>query len=131
MAKANKPAAAKVPCDDCSFQAKNNSGLAAHRRARHPEPQSGPVEVGVRRDLRDVDGLAGLQASAITLAAKLDETTSARDLPALAAELRQTLSDLGVSVNEEVGADDVDQLAARRKARFADSTHPVVTPKSK
>gem|GEM_PF-5253818 len=107
-----------MPRCDCGFDAKSNAGLAAHRRARHPVPASG-IEAAVRRDLAGVSGSEGLQAAAIALGAKLDETTSARDFPALAAELRQTLSDLGVAVKEEATSDVVDQLASRRDARIA------------
>lgn len=110
-----------TPCPDCDFEAKGNSGLASHRRAKHPEPETVSVEDAVRRDLEQVAGAEGLRAAAIKLGAKMDESMSARDLPGLAAELRQTLATLGVVTEDEESTDAVDQLAARRVARFADA----------
>ena len=110
-----------VRCDDCSFKAKNNAGLSAHRRARHPEPERGPVEGAVARDLRQVADLGGLRASTLKLAAKIDETTSSRDLPGLVAELRAAYTQLGISVSGKGEADAVDELTARRAARIAGS----------
>jgi hypothetical protein len=104
-------------CEDCGFEAKSGAGLDRHRTAKHPRVEGGPVEQAVRRDLRAVVGAEGLKASAVKLAARLDEGASARDLPGLASELRQTLSDLGVTVSAEEQVDAVDQLAARRHAR--------------
>ena len=108
-------------CSDCGKVTKSDKGMVQHRRAQHPEPEVVSVEAAVRRDLAGNAGSEGLQASAVTLAAKLDESTSARDLPGLAAELRATLTLLGVAEREEEGKDTVDDLAARRVARFADA----------
>lgn len=108
-----------VGCGQCGFKAKNNAGLAAHVRARHPEPDRGPVETAVLRDLADVADLGGLQQSTLKLAAKIDETTSARDLPGLVAELRAAYSQLGKSVSGKGGADAVDELTSRRARRIA------------
>lgn len=110
-----------VTCEACGFEAKNNRGLSAHVRAKHPVSDPVSVEDAVRRDLGGCDGSEGLKASAITLAAKLDESMSARDLPGLAAELRATLTALGVTERDKEGHDTVDDLAARRVARFADA----------
>lgn len=114
-----------LACPDCGKTAKSEKGLVQHRRAHHPEPAVVSVEDAVRRDLGGCDGSEGLQASAVTLAAKLDESTSARDLPGLAAELRQTLMLLGVTERDEEGKDTVDDLAARRVARFTDAKDSV------
>lgn len=111
-----------VACEVCAFKAKNNAGLAAHRRARHPEPDRGPVEAAVARDLRQVADLGGLRASTLKLAAKIDETTSSRDLPGLVAELRAAYTQLGISVSGKGEADAVDELTARRSRRIADAT---------
>lgn len=108
-----------VACEVCGFEAKNNAGLAAHRRARHPEPDRGPVEAAVAADLRQVADLEGLRASTLKLAAKIDETTSSRDLPGLVAELRAAYTQLGISVSGKGEADAVDELTARRAARIA------------
>lgn len=113
-------------CEFCGFEAKTQAGLDRHRSAKHSEPDCGPVEGAVLRDLRGVRGSEGLQQSAVKLAARLDESTSARDLPGLAAELRQTLATLGVVTEDEERADVVDQLAARRVGRFADAKDHVV-----
>jgi len=106
-------------CELCGHEVKTQAALDRHRAAKHPVSEGGPVEAAVRLDLRDVEGSQGLQQSAIKLAARLDEGASARDLPGLASELRQTLSDLGVTVKEEKRVDLVDQLASARAARIA------------
>lgn len=105
-----------MECEVCGHKVKTQSGLDRHRSAKHPMPEGGPVETAVRLDLRGVNGSDGLQASAVKLAARLDEGASARDLPGLAAELRQTLSELGVTVTEEKRTDLVDELAEKRRA---------------
>ena len=110
-----------LACPDCGKATKSEKGLVQHRRAHHPEPDTVSVEAAVRADLVECDGPAGLKASAVVLAAKLDESTSARDLPGLAAELRATLTVLGVTARETEGEDTVDDLAARRVARFANA----------
>jgi hypothetical protein len=83
------------------------------------------VEAAVRRDLRDVEGVEGLRVAAYRLGATIDESMSARDLPGLVAELRQTLAALGVTGEDEERVDAVDQLAARRVARFANAKDPI------
>ena len=108
-----------VSCEVCGHEVKTQAGLDRHRSAKHPAAEGGPVETAVRLDLREVDGSGGLQQSAVKLAARLDEGASARDLPGLAAELRQTLSDLGVTVKVEKRVDLVDQLASARAARIS------------
>jgi hypothetical protein len=106
-------------CEVCGFEAKSGAGLDRHRSAKHPTVDGGPVEMAVRLDLRSVSGSEGLKQAALKLAARLDEGASARDLPGLAAELRQTLATLGVKVVEERRVDLVDQLASARAARIA------------
>lgn len=108
-----------VACDICGFEAKNNAGLGGHRRAKHPEPDRGPVQSAVARDLRQVADLGGLRASTLKVAERIDETTSSRDLPGLVAELRAAYSQLGMSVSGKGEADGVDELTARRARRIA------------
>lgn len=104
----------------CGFEAKSPAGLAAHRRAcrEKPDASSGLVLEAVRSQLPD--GVTpGLRASALRLAAAMDESESVRDLPALARELRATLQQIAESGQDESEADGVDDLAARREARRA------------
>jgi hypothetical protein len=104
-------------CGDCGFEAKNGTGLAAHRRAKHPV-SDGPVSAvaAVRRRLGSRSG-EPLGVAALMLATAMDDTSSVRDLPALSRELRTVLDVLGLDVDVE--ANSVDDLAARRAARRA------------
>jgi hypothetical protein len=91
-----------------------------------PRARRGPVELAVRRDLARLDDEAkrsGLAASALALAQLLDGTSplTARDQATVAAELRQTLAELGKRATPKRQEDEVDQLRARRDARRAGS----------
>ena len=113
-------------CSVCGFEAKTGAGLDRHKAAKHPQPECGPVESAVRRDLADVEDADGLVEAMFRVAARLDESMSARDLPGLSAELRAGYAQLGKSVTDvEEGKDTVDDLAARRVARFADAKDQV------
>lgn len=118
-------------CSVCGFEAKNNAGLGGHRRAKHPFADLGLVEAAVSRDLQVVADLGGLRASTLKVAAKIDETTSARDLPGLVAELRAAYSQLGLSVSGKGGADAVDELTSRRARRIAGAEDPARPAKGK
>lgn len=87
-------------------------------------PRRGPVERAVRRDLAQLDDEAkrsGLAASALALAQLLDGNSplTARDAATVAAELRQTLAELGRRAQPKRQEDEVDQLRARREAKSA------------
>lgn len=112
-----------VTCEVCGKDYKTNSGLSAHIRAKHPvvRPLT-TVLAAVQADLAGVNGSQALQASTAALAAAMDETTSARDLVALARELREHLKQLNVGVDDQAEeVDSVDDLAKRRAARRAEA----------
>jgi len=85
----------------------------------------GPVEQAVRRDLRaagqNLRALSGLAASAVALAQLLDGTSplTARDQATVAAELRQTLAELGKRKPAATQEDSLAKRRARRAARTA------------
>lgn len=85
----------------------------------------GQVELAVRRDLARLDEQArksALAASAVALAQLLDGTSvlTARDAATVAAELRQTLTELARRATPKRQEDTLDQLRARRSARRAE-----------
>jgi len=88
------------------------------------KPDSG-VTAAVRRDLVEIGkrskGLADstLAASALALAAELDDRNSATSKSMCAKELRETIAALWAQCPAEEEADGIDELAKRRAARRA------------
>jgi hypothetical protein len=78
---------------------------------------SGPVEAAVERELNGLPEArrnSALAASARHLARVVDLTTSARDVAAIARELRAHLAELS---NDTTGGEEVDELDALRRRR--------------
>lgn len=112
----------KLPCLEpgCGFRAKNKAGLGGHRRAKHPPP---PEMLSTTETVRRwVAGREShpLAVVAVKIAALVEESQSARDVPRLTAELRETLAQLGEPESEKVDqVDEVAQARARRRAAAA------------
>ncbi len=78
----------------------------------------GPVERAVRADLRRLaDVPPTLAEAAVAVAQTMDRTSAARDMAALARELRATYADMVKASPERPEESTVDELSAKRDAR--------------
>lgn len=85
-------------------------------------PPMGPVERGVRKELRDLraaEVAPGLAAQAVDAARAIDGTVSARDKAPLHNALMRVLGMVRAVESPSVEVDALDEFTARRAARGA------------